>query len=64
MPAAVRKVADFLGKTVSDKNVAKVCDHCNVDAMRNNPMVNYVYKAKKMALNTNAGAFINKGHYL
>ncbi|XP_053378997.1 sulfotransferase 4A1-like [Mercenaria mercenaria] len=61
-PAAIRRIADFLGKPLSDENVAQITKHCHVDNMRNNPMVNLKYWEDYKLVNTNIErAHINKG---
>ena len=61
MPAAIRKIANHLGRTLAENDVAIVADHCNVKNMRNNKMVNWQPIFNDMSFRHNAGAFINKG---
>lgn len=62
MPEGVRKIADFLGKSIWDNDVAKICEHCFVDNMRKNDKVNMSYWRDVKYVNDNApGGFINKG---
>ncbi|XP_053379128.1 amine sulfotransferase-like isoform X2 [Mercenaria mercenaria] len=62
MPAAIRSIARFLGRELTDDDVSKISDYCYVDSMRNNPMVNWDCWKGVKDLNLNADlAFINKG---
>ncbi|WAQ98240.1 ST3A1-like protein [Mya arenaria] len=61
MPTAIRTIATFLGRTLAEDDVTKICKHCHVNNMRDNPMVNFSYKAKNMSIRQEVGAFINKG---
>lgn len=40
MPAAIRKVAKFLDKTLNAEEVDRLADHLNIDNFRNNVSVN------------------------
>ncbi|XP_060595287.1 sulfotransferase 1C4-like [Ruditapes philippinarum] len=58
----VRTIAKFLGKEISDENVAKICDHCTVQNMKTNDKVNLSYWRDVKNVNDEAGGgFINKG---
>ncbi|WAQ98237.1 S1C2A-like protein [Mya arenaria] len=61
MPTVIRTIATFLGRTLVEDDVTKICKHCHVNNMRDNPMVNFSYKAKNMSIRQEVGAFINKG---
>ena len=41
MPNVIRKTADFLGKTCSDKQVEELAHHLSFESMKNNPATNY-----------------------
>lgn len=59
---AVRQIADFLGRTLTDDDVAKICEHCSVDNMRQNDKVNMSYWREIKHINDKApGRFINQG---
>lgn len=61
-PKAVRKIASFLGRTLTDDDIAKICEHCSVDNMRNNDMVNMSYLRDVKHVNDDAPCrFINQG---
>jgi hypothetical protein len=60
----VRTIAKFLGKEISDENVAKICDHCSVQNMKTNDKVNLSYWRDVKNVNDEAGGgFINKGQH-
>ena len=61
MPAAIRRIADFIGRKLSDETVKKIADHCYVDQMRDNPMTNGEYLRPFFQFRTDCGGFINKG---
>ncbi|XP_053378999.1 amine sulfotransferase-like [Mercenaria mercenaria] len=61
-PAAIRRIADLLGRTLTEEDVTKIADHCLVDNMRVNDKVNFSYWKDIRYVNENAkGAHINKG---
>jgi hypothetical protein len=62
MVGAIKRMATFLGRHLTEEDILKIAESCHVDTMRSNPMVNYdCYKDIK-DLNPNAdGVFINKG---
>ncbi|XP_060569479.1 sulfotransferase 1E1-like [Ruditapes philippinarum] len=61
-PKAVRQIADFLGRKLTDEDVANICDHCSVENMKNNPMCNLSYWRKyKKVYDNSDGSFINQG---
>ncbi|KAL4714551.1 hypothetical protein ACJJTC_006597 [Scirpophaga incertulas] len=41
LPAAVRRVAAFLGKDYNEEQVNKLCDHLSIENFKNNKSVNY-----------------------
>lgn len=62
LPNGVRTIAKFLGKEISDENVARICDHCSVQNMKTNENVNLSYWREFKNVNDEAGGgFINKG---
>jgi len=57
-----RKIADFLGRTLSDDDVDRICRHCHVDNMRSNDQVNMAYWRNYKHINDDQPSrFINKG---
>lgn len=62
MHATIRRIADFLGRDLTDEDVNKIGEHCKVDNMRNNPAVNGMYWTEIKQMNFESeGRFINKG---
>lgn len=64
-PAAVRQIAEFLDKKLTDEQVEKVCDFLSFENMKNNPGVNLsalldAYLGKDYLKRTGK-AFIRKG---
>lgn len=60
--AAIRRIADFLGRVLTEQDVDKIASHCHIDNMRKNDMVNWKYWEKLKPMNKDyGGAFINKG---
>lgn len=57
----IRQVADFLGRTLTDDDVAKICDYCSVENMKNNPMCNMSYWREYTKVFDDDGGFINQG---
>ena len=40
LASVIRKIADFLGKEITEENVAKIVEFTNIDNMKKNPMSN------------------------
>ncbi|XP_059057000.1 sulfotransferase 1C4-like [Achroia grisella] len=59
LPAAVRRVSQFLNKTVTEEQILKLCDHLHIDNFRNNKSVN-LDELEKIGYIKN-GHFIRKG---
>ena len=57
----IRQVADFLGRTLTDDDVAKICDYTTVENMKNNPMCNMSYWREIVKVYDEDGGFINQG---
>jgi hypothetical protein len=63
-PATIREIAEFLGRKLTDEDVERITEHCRVENMRDNPMVNLAYFRDIKTLNDDAdGRFINAGKY-
>jgi len=60
LASSVKKVARFLGKTVSDEMVEALVDHLSFKQMRNNPAVNKEER-RKLGLLTGEGSLLRKG---
>ncbi|XP_060579886.1 sulfotransferase 1B1-like isoform X2 [Ruditapes philippinarum] len=63
MPAAIRRIATFLGRTLTDKDVSDIAEHCSIEKMRNNEEVNYSYwqDIGYVDFQPEESHFINKG---
>ncbi|CAG4988484.1 unnamed protein product [Parnassius apollo] len=61
LPAAIRRVADFLGKTFTTEQLDKLCDHLSIDNFKNNKSVNYDVMRELGILIPNGQSFIRKG---
>ncbi|XP_060532036.1 luciferin sulfotransferase-like [Cylas formicarius] len=64
--AVINKVADFLGKKISDTQVDRLFDHLSFENMRNNPAVNFsalleLHKKLKLANDNAEGQFMRSG---
>lgn len=61
MHSAIRRIANFLDRNLSDEDVSKIADHCNVQNMRANDMVNETYWKEIGYVSSDDISFINKG---
>lgn len=61
LPAAVRRVAAFLDKDFSEDEIAKLCDHLNIDNFKKNKSVNFDIMKELGILIPGEQAFIRKG---
>ena len=62
MPGTAKIIADFLKKPLTDDEIVKICEHCSLENMRNNGMVNLSYYRTVRKVNDSGfGAFMNKG---
>ncbi|XP_072943491.1 sulfotransferase 1B1-like [Epargyreus clarus] len=61
LPAAVGRVAKFLGKELSEKQIAQLCDHLSIDNFKNNKSVNYDVMRELGVLISGKDAFVRKG---
>ncbi|XP_059056991.1 luciferin sulfotransferase-like isoform X2 [Achroia grisella] len=60
LPAAVRRVSQFLNKPVSEEQVSRLCEHLHIDNFRNNKSVN-LEGIKNIGLMKKDAVFIRKG---
>ncbi|XP_075969854.1 sulfotransferase 1C4-like [Anticarsia gemmatalis] len=60
LPAAVLRVADFLGKELTEEQLARLCDHLSFENFRKNESVNY-QSLREFGLLTPDENFIRKG---
>lgn len=61
MPATIKKIADFLGKTLTDEQISRLSDYVNIENFRKNPSVNYQHMYKANHFNSNEEPFIRNG---
>ncbi|KPJ06271.1 Sulfotransferase family cytosolic 1B member 1 [Papilio machaon] len=61
LPAAVRRVADFLGKSFTKEQIVKLCEHLSIDNFKNNKSVNYDVMKELGILISDGQSFIRKG---
>ncbi|KAJ1525374.1 hypothetical protein ONE63_010190 [Megalurothrips usitatus] len=64
LEGVIRRTAAFLGKTLSDEDVAKLKHHLSFESMKNNPAVNYeeiIEINRRHNLITEAGSFMRSG---
>lgn len=40
MPVSIRRVADFLGKKLTQDQIERLCDHLSIENFKKNPSVN------------------------
>ncbi|KAL4224763.1 Sulfotransferase domain [Mactra antiquata] len=61
-PAAIRRIAEFLGRKLTDDDVERISEHCSIEQMKNNKMTNFSYITQYKETNEDAPErFINKG---
>nr|CAD7460375.1 unnamed protein product [Timema tahoe] len=63
LPGTVRKVAQFLNKSLSEEQVAQMSQHLNIENFRRNPAVNMDFLKEVGLLNSGEQSFIRKGVY-
>nr|CAD7263521.1 unnamed protein product [Timema shepardi] len=61
LPGTVRKVAQFLNKSLSEEQVAQMSKHLNIENFRRNPAVNMDFLKEVGLLNSGEQSFIRKG---
>ena len=55
------KIANFLGRSLTEDDIDKVMEHTSLENMKKNAAVNFSYKEKLHKTDTSDGAFINQG---
>lgn len=60
LPAAVRRIASFLGKNLSDETIIKIAENCSFKAMKENPMSNFSL-VPKVYMDSDKSPFLRKG---
>ncbi|XP_014359001.2 luciferin sulfotransferase [Papilio machaon] len=61
LPKAVRRVAEFLGKSFTNEQIVKLCEHLSIDNFKNNKSVNYDVMKELGILIADGQSFIRKG---
>ncbi|XP_052771471.1 sulfotransferase 1B1-like [Mya arenaria] len=61
MSGCVRKIANFLDRKLTDDDVIRITENCDVNRMRENPMTSLQYMKKYTVMREGVGTFINKG---
>ncbi|KAM9305386.1 uncharacterized protein PAF06_013934 [Gastrophryne carolinensis] len=56
----IRKIIHFLGKTLSEEALERICQHTSFNAMKENPMANYT-SVPKAILDQDLSPFMRKG---
>lgn len=60
--SSIRKIADFLGKSLSEADVSKIAEHCQFKNMKNNEMLNFSWwKESGIADKEDENEFLRKG---
>ncbi|XP_077455606.1 sulfotransferase family 2, cytosolic sulfotransferase 3 isoform X2 [Stigmatopora argus] len=60
LPAALRLIANFLGKKLSEEVIKKIADHCSFKSMKVNIMSNFSL-VPKMYMDADKSQFLRKG---
>lgn len=60
LPAAVRRISDFLGRNLSDEAIKTIAEHCSFKTMKVNTMSNFSLVPKKYMDNEKC-PFLRKG---
>ncbi|CAB3235052.1 unnamed protein product [Arctia plantaginis] len=60
LPSSIRRVADFLGKDITEDQVTSLCDHLNFENFKKNDAVNFEY-IKGLGVFTQEEDFIRRG---
>ena len=59
----ITKIADFLGRNLTDEEIDKVMEHTSIENMKKNNAVNLSTHEKIRKTDKSEGAFINTGKY-
>ncbi|XP_068616394.1 sulfotransferase family 2, cytosolic sulfotransferase 3 [Brachionichthys hirsutus] len=60
LPAALRRMSDFLGRNLSEEVIQKIAEHCSFKAMQDNNMSNFKLVPKEL-LDSDKSPFLRKG---
>ncbi|XP_074510901.1 sulfotransferase family 2, cytosolic sulfotransferase 3 [Sebastes fasciatus] len=60
LPAALRRMSEFLGRNLSEEAIQKIAEHCSFKTMKTNRMSNFSL-IPKVYMNTDKSPFLRKG---
>uniref|UniRef100_A0A3Q3W5S0 Sulfotransferase n=1 Tax=Mola mola TaxID=94237 RepID=A0A3Q3W5S0_MOLML len=60
LPAALRKISDFLGRNLSEEVIQKIAEHCSFKAMKGNNMSNFDLVPNEL-MDSDKSPFLRKG---
>ncbi|KAM8869572.1 sulfotransferase family 2, cytosolic sulfotransferase 3 isoform 2-T2 [Spinachia spinachia] len=60
LPAALRRISNFLGRDQSEEAIQKIAEHCSFGTMKKNTMSNFSL-VPKMYMNSDTSPFLRKG---
>uniref|UniRef100_A0AAQ4P943 Sulfotransferase n=1 Tax=Gasterosteus aculeatus aculeatus TaxID=481459 RepID=A0AAQ4P943_GASAC len=60
LPAALRRISDFLGRNLSEEAIQKIAEHCSFATMKRNSMSNFSL-VPKVYMNSDTSPFLRKG---
>ncbi|XP_051262453.1 sulfotransferase family 2, cytosolic sulfotransferase 3 isoform X1 [Dicentrarchus labrax] len=60
LPAALRRMSDFLGRKLSDEVIQKIAEHCSFKTMKTNNMSNFSL-VPKIYMDSDKSPFLRKG---
>lgn len=63
LPAALRRISDFLGKNLSEEAIQNIAEHCSFKSMKANTMSNFSL-VPKMYMDSDKSPFFRKGEAL
>ena len=58
----IRKIAEFLGRSLTEKDIDHVMEHTSLENMKNNPACNFSYVEEEQKVDKTHGTFINTGN--
>ncbi|XP_026227831.1 sulfotransferase family 2, cytosolic sulfotransferase 3 isoform X1 [Anabas testudineus] len=60
LPAALRRISDFLGRNLSEETIQKIAKHCSFNTMKANQMSNFSL-VPKIYMDSDKSPFLRKG---
>ncbi|KAL7393861.1 hypothetical protein ABVT39_017054 [Epinephelus coioides] len=60
LPAALKRMSDFLGRNLSDETIQKIAEHCSFKTMKTNTMSNFSL-VPKVYMDSDKSSFLRKG---